>query len=189
MKIYQIQITLTNSNPIIWRRFLIQPYLSLSDFHMVIQIIMGWRNSHLHQFIKNETFYSERLKDDASWEDLNNVDYKGLKISDLLVNENDKIDYEYDFGDSWHHDVILEKILLVSDKSQYLICLDGKLSCPPEDCGGIWGYADLLQVFNNPKHKDYADLLDWLDGEFDPDHFDKEAVNKILKKYIKLKKL
>ena len=189
MKTYQIQIALANSKPKIWRRILVQPDLSLSDFHMTIQIVMGWENSHLHQFIKNETFYTERLDDDMGWGDLNNVDYKDLKISDLLVRENDKIDYEYDFGDSWHHDVILEKILLSSDKTKYPICVDGKLACPPEDCGGIWGYADLLQVFKNPKHKDYADLLDWLDGEFDPDHFDKEEVNKILKKFIKIKKL
>jgi len=189
MKVYQIQISLTNSKPEIWRKILVQPNLSLANFHMTIQIVMGWDNSHLHQFIKNKTFYTRKMEDDMTWGDLNNVDYKGLKISDLLKNENDKIDYEYDFGDSWHHDIVLEKILDTSEKTKYPTCIDGKLACPPEDCGGIWGYSDLLKVLNNPGHKDYADLLDWLDGEFDPNYFNIEKTNLNLKRFIKLKKL
>jgi len=189
MTIYQIQIALTRYQPKIWRRVLIQPDLPLSDFHLAIQIVMGWENSHLHQFIKNKTFYTERLQDDWGWGDMNNVDYKDLKISDLLEKEKDKIDYEYDFGDSWHHDVILEKILPADDKLKYPICTDGKLACPPEDCGGIWGYANLLEILKNPKHEEYEEYLEWFGGEFDPNHFDKDAVNKILKKFIKFKKL
>ena len=189
MKVYQIQISLTNSKPEIWRKILVQPNLSLANFHMTIQIVMGWDNSHLHQFIKNKTFYTRKMEDDMTWGDLNNVDYKGLKISDLLKNENDKIDYEYDFGDSWHHDIDLEKILETIEKTKYPTCIDGKLACPPEDCGGIWGYSDLLKVLNNPGHKDYADLLDWLDGEFDPNYFNIEKTNLNLKRFIKLKKL
>jgi len=189
MKVYQIQISLTNSKPEIWRKILVQPNLSLANFHMTIQIVMGWSNSHLHQFIKDTTFYTKKMEDDMTWGDLNNVDYKGLKISDLLKNENDKIDYEYDFGDSWHHDIVLEKILDTSEKTKYPTCTDGKLACPPEDCGGIWGYSDLLKVLNNPRHKDYADLLDWLDGEFDPNYFNIEKTNLNLKRFIKLKNL
>jgi hypothetical protein len=189
MEIYQIQIALAEFRPKIWRRILIQPDLLLSDFHLAIQIAMGWENDHLHQFIKNRTFYTERFENDWGWGDMKKVDYKDLKISDLLEKVKDKIDYEYDFGDSWHHDIILEKILPVDNKMKYPICIDGKLACPPEDCGGIWGYANILKVLNNPNHKEYANLLDWLDGEFDPDHFDKEEVNKIFKKFIKFKKL
>ncbi len=189
MKVYQIQISITNLKPEIWRKILVQPNLSLANFHMTIQIVMGWHNSHLHQFIKDRTFYTKKMEDDMTWGDLNNVDYKGLKISDLLKNENDKIDYEYDFGDSWHHDVVLEKILDASEKTKYPICIDGKLACPPEDCGGIWGYSDILKVLNNPRHKDYAALLDWLDGEFDPNYFNIEKTNLNLNRFIKLKKL
>jgi hypothetical protein len=188
-EIYQVQIALAEYRPKIWRRILIQPDLPLSDFHIAIQIAMGWKNAHLHQFIKNKTFYTERFEDDWGWGSMRKVDYKDLKISDLLEKVKDKIDYEYDFGDSWHHDIILEKILTIDNKMKYPICVDGKLACPPEDCGGIWGYANILNVLNNPTSKEYAELLDWLGGESDPNKFDKDAVNKIFNKFIKLKKL
>jgi len=167
---------------------LIQSDLLLSDFHSVIQIVMGWENSHLHQFIKNKTFYAERMKDDWTWGDLKNVDYKNLKISDLLNKEKDKIEYEYDFGDSWFHDVLLEKILPADNKVKYPVCMDGRLVCPPEDSGGIWGYKSLLEILKNPKSEEYEEYLEWLGGEFDPEHFDKDEVNKVLKKFIKFKK-
>jgi hypothetical protein len=189
MEIYQIQIVLVDSRPKIWRRILIQPDLSLSDFHLAIQIAMGWENDHLHQFIKNKTFYTERLEDDWGWNDLKNVDYKNLKISDLLIKVKDIIEYEYDFGDSWHHDIILEKIMPVDNKTKYPICVDGKLSCPPEDCGGIWGYKNLLKILNKPDREEHEEYLEWVGEEFDPEKFDKDAVNKKFKKFIKFKKL
>lgn len=189
MEIYQIQIVLARFRPKIWRRILVQPDLPLSDFHLAIQIAMGWENSHLHQFIKNKTFYTERLKDDWSWGDLNNVDYKDLKISDLLTKVKDKIEYEYDFGDSWHHDILLEKILPADNKTKYPICIDGQLSCPPEDCGGIWGYKNLLEILDNPKHEEHEEFLEWVGEEFDPEKFDKDSINKVFKKFIKFRKL
>jgi hypothetical protein len=160
---------------------LIPSDMLLSDFHMIIQISMGWTNSHLHQFIKNRTFYTERMSDDDTWGELDNVDYKKMKISDLLKKEKEKIVYEYDFGDGWEHDVLLEKILPGDEKLESPICLAGKMACPPEDCGGVWGYADLLEILKNPKHEEYDSYMDWLGGEFDPENFDKDAVNKILR--------
>ncbi|MCD4768756.1 MAG: plasmid pRiA4b ORF-3 family protein, partial [Bacteroidales bacterium] len=109
METYQILISLKDSEPKIWRRILISSGLPLSDFHKVIQSTMGWTNSHLHQFVKNRTFYTVRMQDDDSWNEMNNVDYTDMKVSDLLLNENDTIIYEYDFGDGWMHDIILEK--------------------------------------------------------------------------------
>jgi len=180
MKIYQIQIALTRFKPKIWRRLLIPSDLLLSDFHKIIQSSMGWTNSHLHQFIKNQIFYTERMPDDDTWEEMNNVDYVKTKISDLLKKEKDKIVYEYDFGDGWEHDVLLEKILPFDEKLKYPVCLAGKMNCPPEDCGGVWGYSDLLEILKNPKHEEYDSYIEWLGGAFDPEHFDKEAINEIL---------
>jgi hypothetical protein len=182
MKIYQIQIVLKGSKPKIWRRLLIPSELLLSDFHMIIQISMGWTNSHLHQFIKNRTFYTERMTDDDTWGELDNVDYKNMKVSALLKKEKEKIVYEYDFGDGWEHEVLLEKILPIDEKFRYPICLDGKMNCPPEDCGGVWGYSDLLVILKHPEHEEYEGYIEWLGGEFDPEHFDKEAVNKVFNK-------
>ena len=186
MQTYQIQISLTRFKPKIWRRLLIPSNLLLSDFHMIIQVSMGWENSHLHQFIKDRTFYTERIPGDDTWGKMNNVDYKKIKISDVLKKEKEKIIYEYDFGDGWVHDVLLEKILPGNEKMIFLICLEGKMACPPEDCGGVWGYSDMLEILKQPKHEEYDNIIEWLGEEFDPEHFDKEAVNNILKR-LKIK--
>ena len=188
MEIYQIQIALARYRPKIWRRLLIRSDLLLSDFHRAIQIAMGWENSHLHQFIKNKKYYSERLDEDWGWNDATNVDYEGMIISDLLGKEKEKIEYEYDFGDGWKHDVTLEKILPADDTMKYPVCTDGRLACPPEDCGGIWGYASMLEILKDPGHEQYEETLEWMGETFNPEFFDIEAVNKLLKKYIKYRK-
>ena len=180
-KIYQIQIALKGFKPKIWRRILIPSDLLLSDFHMIIQTTMGWTNSHLHQFIKNRTFYTVRMHDDDLWDEMDNVDYKKMKISDLLEKEKEKIIYDYDFGDSWEHDIILEKILPIDDKIKYPICLTGKMNCPPEDCGGVWGYADMLEILKQPDHEEYESYMEWLGDDFDPEYFDKDEINEMLK--------
>ncbi|HDJ33549.1 MAG TPA: plasmid pRiA4b ORF-3 family protein [Bacteroidetes bacterium] len=179
-KIYQIQIALKGIKPKIWRRLLVPSDLLLSDFHKVIQTSMGWTNSHLHQFIKDNTFYSARMQDDDFWDEMDNVDYKNMKLSDLLKKEKEKMVYEYDFGDGWEHDIILEKILPVDKNTKYPVCLAGKMSCPPEDCGGVWGYADMLEILKDPDHEEYETYVEWLGGEFDPEYFDKDLVNQLL---------
>jgi len=180
-KIYQIQIALKRFKPKIWRRLLIPSDLLLSDFHKVIQTSMGWTNSHLHQFIKNRTFYTVKMQDDDLWDEMDNVDYKEIKISDLLKKEKDKIVYEYDFGDGWEHDIILEKILPPDNDTKHPICLTGKMNCPPEDCGGIWGYSDMLEILKDPDHEEYESYIEWLGEEFDPTYFDKDEVNELLR--------
>ena len=144
MKTYQVLVDLKKITPKIWRRLLIPSDLLLSDFHKVIQTSMGWTNSHLHQFIKDDTFYTVRIEADDFWNEMRNVDYKKMKVSDLLINEKDKIIYDYDFGDGWEHDVTLEKILPAGTDLIKPTCIAGKMNCPPEDCGGVWGYHDLL---------------------------------------------
>ncbi len=180
-KTYQIQIALKGSGPKIWRRILVPSDLLLSDFHKVIQTTMGWTNSHLHQFIKNRTFYAKRMPDDSTWEEMDNVDYKKIKISDMLKKEKERIVYEYDFGDSWEHEIILEKILSIDEKRKYPVCLTGKNNCPPEDCGGVWGYSDLLEILKHPDNEEYEEYLEWLGEDFDPKYFDKDEVNKMLR--------
>jgi hypothetical protein len=179
-KIYQVQIALKGFKPKIWRRLLVQSDLLLTDFHKIIQISMGWTNSHSHQFIKNRTIYTVRMPDDKLWEEMNNVDYKKLRISDLLKNEKEEIVYEYDFGDRWEHDIILEKILPKDEKQNYPVCLAGRMNCPPEDSGGIRGYADMLKILLQPDHKSYDLYMERLGRKFDPDHFDKDDVNESL---------
>jgi len=180
-KTYQIQIALRGSKPKIWRRILVPSDLLLSDFHKIIQTTMGWTNSHLHQFIKNRTFYTRRMADDDFWGEMDNVDYSKIKISDLLKKEKDRVIYEYDFGDSWEHDIILEKIDANGENKYIPTCLTGKNNCPPEDCGGIWGYADMLEIIKHPDHEEYEEYIEWLGEEFDPKYFDKNEINEMLK--------
>ncbi len=180
-KIYQIKIALKESKPKIWRRLLVPSDLLLSHFHEVIQVTMGWTNSHLHQFIKNKTYYTEKMIGDDLWDEMGNIDYSGMKISDLLKKEKDKIIYEYDFGDSWKHDITLEKIEESEINDYRPICLTGKNNCPPEDCGGIWGYNDMLEILKQPDHEEYEEYVEWLGEEYDPKYFDKNEINKIFK--------
>ncbi len=182
-KIYQIQLTLKSSKPKIWRRLLIPADFTLSDLHKIIQTAMGWTNSHLHQFINNRTFYSVKHPDDDMWDEIDTIDYEKEKtrISDLLITEKDKIVYEYDFGDGWEHDLLLEKVLPIDSKLKYPLCITGKMNCPPEDCGGIWGYTNMLEILNQPDHEEYESFKEWLGGNFDPDHFDKDEINELLR--------
>jgi hypothetical protein len=177
--VYQIQISLKGFKPKIWRKVLIPSDLSLSDLHSVIQAVMGWTNSHLHQFIQYGTFYSEPQQE--IWDDMDAEDYTDLRVSDLLKREKDTLVYEYDFGDSWEHQIVLEKVLPKTGDTQLPVCLKGKMNCPPEDCGGVWGYAEMLEILKQPDHEEYESYIEWLGDEFDPEYFDIDAVNQILR--------
>ena len=142
---------------------------------------MGWYNGHLHQFRKGRDEYAPPARDEF-WE-ATGIDYSDLKIEDLLKKEKDKIIYDYDFGDSWEHDIILEKILPYDEGIDYPVCIKGKMACPPEDCGGVWGYVDLLEIISDPKNEQYESVREWLGGDFDPEYFDIETVNELLQNY------
>jgi len=141
-EIYQVQVSLKRFKPKIWRRILVPSDVALSDFHKIIQTTMGWSNTHLHEFNKDNISYLIKSDDDYMWDDRYQVDYIGMQLSDLLKFEKEKISYEYDFGDGWNHNIVLEKILPFDEKEKYPICVKGKMNCPLEDCGGVWGYAD-----------------------------------------------
>ncbi len=178
-EIYQLHITLLGSRPKIWRRLRVPADMKLAKVHKTLQIAFGWTDSHLHQFIKDEKFYTVRYPDDDFWDDLRHVDYKGAKtrISDLLQSEKEAVVYEYDFGDGWRHEIVLEKILPPNPEQALPLCLDGRRAGPPEDCGGVFGYAELLRILKNPRHKEYESYLEWVGGRFDPEAFDIEKVN------------
>ena len=179
--IYQIKISLIGVKPPIWRTVLVASNIDLEIFHGVIQLAMGWTDSHLHQFIANNVFYG--IPDDDF--ELEMEDESKYKLSQLLSKEKDTLIYEYDFGDSWEHKILLEKILPFDTKTVLPVCIKGKRACPPEDCGGIWGYEELLETISDPKHPDHEDMLEWLGGDFDPDEFDLEEINEDLAEYCR----
>jgi len=179
LNIYQLKIELSGSKPKIWRRVLLPSNMEFEDLHYVIQMVMGWENGHLHQFRKDKLRYQLLDEEDEFLDNGETIDYSEMPISDLLIKEKDKIIYDYDFGDSWEHDVCLEKILAYDTSKKYPFCIKGKNACPPEDCGGIWGYYRILDVLKDPKHEDYSDYSEWY-GDIDPEYFDVDDVNQEL---------
>jgi Plasmid pRiA4b ORF-3-like protein len=176
--IYRLKITLADAKPAIWRRVEV-PDCTLGELHEVFQCAMGWQNSHLHQFIVNGKYFGEAMTDDL---DLEIEDEDGIRISQVFTGKKKlRIVYEYDFGDSWQHDIVLEKTLEPEPKVKYPRCVEGARACPPEDCGGIGGYADFLEAISDPKHPDHRDMMEWIGGKFDPEKFSVETVNRELK--------
>ena len=176
-KIYQIKITLKDIKPPVWRRLQVTNDTVLEKLHAIIQVAMGWSNSHLHQFIAGDTYYGEP---DPDYDDDVMESENGVAISQLVSGEGARFHYEYDFGDSWIHEILVEKILPVEKGAQYPVCIKGKRACPPEDVGGVWGYSDFLETITDPKDPEYDDTLEWVGGDFDPEVFNMEEVNKRL---------
>ena len=145
---------------------------------------MRWTNSHLHQFREGERRFSDPAFALDEFEDTPQVlDERKVTLIQVAPREDDELLYEYDFGDSWEHRVAVVKVLGPDPAAAEIArCLDGDRACPPEDCGGVWGYADLLKIIRNPRHKEHKTMLEWLGGPFDPEAFDLNKTNTFLRK-------
>jgi len=162
---YQIRIQLDNVRPPIWRDVIVPTNISLVWLHEVIQEAMGWMDCHLHQFAHQGTYYVTETGED--WGD--GVDEAGVSLGQLLQKVGDKLSYEYDFGDGWEHTVSVKKIL-PPDASEPLSCLKGKGACPPEDCGGPWGYMDLCALRESVRKgkrllEEDQERLEWFENQ------------------------
>jgi hypothetical protein len=177
--IYQIKVTLNDSKPPIWRRILAADTTTLIQLHDILQIVMGWTNSHLHMFTINGQIYGD--PEDDEFGDMGTKDESRFKLKQLIEREGFKFRYEYDFGDSWLHNLVVEKILPAEKGMHYPVCVTGKRGCPPEDVGGVWGYEDFLKVISSPKNPEHEEMMEWVGGNFDSERFDLDAVNKILR--------
>jgi hypothetical protein len=158
--IYQIKITLVDSGPPIWRRLLLNPNITLESLHSYIQAVMGWKNCHMHSFCHNQIYYGPAENDDMELED-------EVTLAELLWQEKQAMKYEYDFGDSWLHKIVLEKILPPDANLAGPLCVKGKCACPPEDCGGTWGFYGLLEALEDAGHPDHENAVEWLGADFD----------------------
>ncbi|MCD4817868.1 MAG: plasmid pRiA4b ORF-3 family protein [Candidatus Cloacimonetes bacterium] len=174
--LFQLKVTLVGSKPPIWRRLIVKDNIRLDQLHSVLQVSMGWFNCHLHQYIVGDSYIGVPEPD----YDLDMIDERNFYLYDLVSNPKDFFIYEYDFGDNWGHKIILEKILPV-DFSTTPKVIKGKKACPPEDCGGTWGYSELLEALQDPKHEEYESMLDWVGEDFNPDELDIERINRYLK--------
>jgi len=176
-QVYQFKIILMGIKPKVWRRIQIQD-CTLDKLHEHIQTAMGWTNSHLHQFeIKGERYGDPALMDDG-FDGFACIDSTKTYLSHVLPGTDKRFAfrYEYDFGDSWQHKILFEGTPPVDLKAKYPLCMEGERACPPEDCGGVWGYGDFLKAIRNPKHEEHDSMLEWVGGRFDSEYFDaKEA--------------
>lgn len=182
--IYQFKITLLGFKPPIWRRIQV-PDGTLDDLHEHIQTAMGWTNSHLHQFmIRGRRYGDPELLDDGFEDEHELADSTQTELSVLLAKARKlmKFSYEYDFGDSWEHEVVFEGVVAAEAGVRYPRCTDGACACPPEDVGGVWGYADFLEAIRDPKHEEHADMLEWIGGKFDPEKFSATAATKEMRR-------
>ncbi len=193
LSVYYLKVTLKDSNPPIWRDILVPSNLTLENLHYVIQAVMGWGNYHLHQFIAGKVLYTEAVEDDnhdnyysldASDDDEYDRNEKKYTVSQLLTQESASIIYEYDLGDSWTHKIELKHILPADNNAQQPRCIQGEQACPPEDCGGIWGYTDMLETLKNAKTSERKEMLPWIGDNFNPNYFDINAVNRVLEHLI-----
>ncbi|MFJ5770984.1 plasmid pRiA4b ORF-3 family protein [Psychrobacillus sp. NPDC093180] len=180
--LYQLKVTLRGSKPPIWRRIIVPSDFTFSDLHDVIQTAMGWMDMHLYSFEVSDILVEEEYEDDpfGGFSLREKMDAETTLIGELLSKEGDKGLYMYDFGDDWHHTVLLEKVLPFDDSFTSPVCIKGKRACPPEDCGGVYGYENLLEILNGPDGGEKEELLEWVGDNFDPEAFDIDMVNEML---------
>jgi hypothetical protein len=166
--VYQLEITLLDTKPPIWRRILADGRATLDEVHEVIQAAFGWWNYHLHEFEIGRARYGVP---DPDWDWEPPRDERRVRL-ESVAREGTSFRYTYDFGDGWEHRVTVEKVTPPTPGIAVPACIDGRRACPPEDCGGTWGYRDLLEILNDPSHPEYAARREWLGRSFDPEAFD-----------------
>ena len=180
-RFYLLTIRLLEIEPEIWRRFVVPASISLDRLHDVIQIVMGWTDSHLHEFTFGKKRYTEypEYKDDG-------LECGRYRLGNLIKQKGRTFKYQYDFGDCWEHELTLEENRYFKPEIRSEIaCLAGARACPPEDVGGIPGYYDFCKALGDPRHEEHERLMEWSGGNFDSQKFDADAVNWELMKYLR----
>ena len=177
--VYEIKVVLLETDPPIWRRFIVPSSVTLHRLHLIIQDVMGWTNSHLYSFQIDKGKYEEPDPYDKHSEP-GFTNSRRTKLWQVVTNKGNAFKYEYDFGDGWKHRLLVKDIFEREPGKKYPVCLAGERACPPEDCGGTYGYVGLLEIIKNPYHEQHQDMITWLGSPFDPEAFDIDIVNRKL---------
>ena len=178
--IYQLKVTLRFTKPPIWRRLLVPATLTLAQLHDVLQTAMGWDNGHMHEFRIGDRHFGTPDPEDQLMGMPPVESERTARLSNALQKPRAKLTYTYDFGDGWEHSIVLEKRLAADPEASYPVCTGGQLACPPEDCGGIPGYYDLIEAIADPDHERHEEISEWVGEDFDPQAFSVENVNRML---------
>jgi Plasmid pRiA4b ORF-3-like protein len=173
--IIRIAITLLDVDPAIWRRIEVPASMTLEGLHDVVQILMGWADYHLHHFQFGDVMYGVPAPDDREMNDGRKV-----KLWTVLDDGERVFLYLYDYGDGWCCVVVLEAVAPAIPGVAYPRLVDGARRGPPEDVGGPWDYSEFLEATADPKHERHKELLEWCDGDFDPQQFDIDTINRRL---------
>ena len=191
-KILQLKISLMGFKPLIWRRFLVDDSITFHELHEIIQEVMGWEDNHMFEFVIDNVHIEadkqeqEGFRVDAIWTAFRprgrTLPSSRTRLDGFMKGEKLKFFYTYDFGDKWEHSILVEKIMEKGSQQKCPVCIAGKMACPPEDCGGIWGYEELLEIRKDKNHPDYEErIAEWLGEDFDPEMFDANHINESLK--------
>ncbi|MFZ5569557.1 MAG: DUF1841 family protein [Thermodesulfobacteriota bacterium] len=178
-RVYRFRITLEETEPRIWRLIEVPENYTFWDLHVAIQDAMGWQDNHLHRFEIHHPKTGQLLEIGIpGMDETEETTAAGWRypISELFSLKHPAAEYLYDFGDDWRHSVVLEEILERRKSQKYPRCLEGQGACPPEDCGGIPGFYDLLAVLQDKEHPEYDEILEWVGRKYDPAVFDPRKV-------------
>jgi hypothetical protein len=171
-RVYQLKATIMGTKPPVWRRLLVREATTLLRLHDILQAAFGWQDCHLHEFRIDEVRYG--TDDGEGWgpPPRNEREARLGTIAAAGMG----FEYVYDFGDDWRHKIVVEKVLPAEKGATYPTCTGGHRAGPPEDCGGLWGYMDLIEAIRDPGHPDHESMLAWVGGRFDPAAFDRSEV-------------
>ena len=192
--VYQFVIILKDTNPSIYRRIEVPQSYTFWDLHVAIQDAFGWEDEHMHEFYfpRNSGIKGLRIgvPIDDGFIDLEELPEKGweMGIDELFCELGDEMMYLYDFGDHWLHSIVLEGMILAQKKVKYPCCTEGARLAPLEDCGGIGGYYQLLEVLSNPKDPEYKETLEWVKGMTGKKTYQPESFNTASVKFTNPKK-
>ena len=177
-EVLQFKVALTEVRPVVWRRIQVPAGYTFWDLHVAVQDAMGWLDYHLHEFTIHLPDQDVRIgiPDEDGLDDEPVLPGWEVPVARYFGASIKTADYCYDFGDNWLHTVTFEKGLSADLHVKYPRCVAGKRHGPPEDCGGPWGFRRLLRILANPRHREHADMLDWVGGRFDSKAFEPSAV-------------
>ena len=173
MTVHELRISLDEIEPEIWRRVQVPSNLNLAQLHRVIQTVMPWQDSHLHEFTIAGVRYGI---DDGESFDAPPRDERRTRLAGL-ANPGDVLVYTYDFGDGWDHTIAVLAVQPADPFGSYPVCLDGARACPPEDVGGSHGYEEFLDAITDPDNEEHVSYLEWVGGSFEPEKFDVHGTN------------